>query len=164
MRAALPLRRAFIPVLTAALAAGGLVAAGPGNPATASTTDAAFNSGTGVLGVNYGGYLSKHDVVYNRPNTNPLHGLTVGNGRTGAMVWHENNGLTMQVSGADLSQQSAFAAGRVSLTTTPGLDTGTTTYQQRLSLYDGTLTTRYDADRTVTIMGSPGSEVMGVHV
>ena len=68
--------------------------------------------------VNYGGYLSKHDIVYNKPNTNPLYGLTVGNGQTGAMVWNAN-GLTMQVSGVDLSQQSAFAAGLVNLTTTP---------------------------------------------
>src|SRR5690349_23270883 len=165
MRATLPLRRASVSsLLAAALAAGALVAAGGAGPATASTTDAAFNAATGALDVNYAGYLSKHDVVYNRPNTDALHGLTVGNGRTGAMVWHENNGLTMQVSGVDLSQQSAFAAGRVSLTTTPGLDTGTTTYQQRLSLYDGTLTTRYDGNRTVTILGSPNSEVMGIHV
>ena len=33
------------------------------------------------------------------------------------------------------------------------MDTGYTTFQQRLSLYDGTLTTKYDSNRTVTIMG-----------
>ena len=44
------------------------------------------------------------------------------------------------------------------------MDTGYTTFQQRLSLYDGTLTTKYDNNRTVTIMGSPNSEVMGIHV
>jgi simple sugar transport system permease protein/ribose transport system permease protein len=52
----------------------------PASPAQASPTDAAFNSTTGALNVNYAGYLSKHDIVYNRLNTNPLHGLTVGNG------------------------------------------------------------------------------------
>ncbi|HZM83504.1 MAG TPA: hypothetical protein VFC19_47925, partial [Candidatus Limnocylindrales bacterium] len=120
----------------------------------ASTTDAAFHSGTGVLAVDYAGYLSKHDVVYNSPNTNPLYGLTVGNGRTGAMAWSQN-GLTMQVSGADLAQQSTYAAGLFNLATTPAMDSGYTTFQQRLSLYDGTLTAKYDNNRTVTVMGSP---------
>ncbi|MFF4622734.1 DUF5703 domain-containing protein [Nonomuraea jabiensis] len=132
-------------------------------PALASPADAAFDQSTGALDVDYAGYLSKHDIVHNRPNTNPLYGMTVGNGRTGAMVWSQN-GLTMQTSGVDLSQQSAFAAGPVNLATSPGMDTGYTTFQQRLSLYDGTLTTKYDSNRTVTVMGSPNSEVMGIHV
>jgi alpha-L-fucosidase 2 len=143
-----------------ALAAGLLTLAAP---AVASTTDAAFNTSTGALNVDYAGYLAKHDIVFNRANTNPAYGLTVGNGRTGAMVWNQN-GLTMQVSGADLAEQSAYAAGLVNLYTNPGMDSGYSTYQQRLSLYDGTLTTKYDANRTVTILGSPNSEVMGIHV
>ncbi|MGW2505102.1 glycosyl hydrolase family 95 catalytic domain-containing protein [Streptomyces sp. NPDC001588] len=132
-------------------------------PATAAPTDAAFDSATGALNVDRAAYLSKHDLVYNRPTTNPLHGLTVGNGRTGAMAW-QANGLTMQVSGVDSSQQTAFGAGLLNLSTTPQLESGYSTYQQRLSLYDGTLTTKYDANRTVTVMGVPNSEVMGVHV
>lgn len=148
---------------TAAVLVAGMAAAIPISPASASATDAAFNSGSGVLDVNYAGYLSKHDIVYNKVNTNPAYGLTVGNGRTGAMVWGQN-GLIMQVSGVDLSQQSAFAAGNVGLTTSPAMDSGYTTFQQRLSLYDGTLTTKYDSNRTVTVMGSPDSEVMGIHV
>jgi hypothetical protein len=147
---------------TLALAAG-LVNVVAVAPAIASTSDAAFNGSTGALNVDYASYLAEHDVVYNRTNTNPAYGLTVGNGRTGAMVWNQN-GLTMQVSGADLSEQSAYAAGLVNLYSGPGMDTGYSTYQQRLSLYDGVLTTKYDANRTVTIMGSPNSEVMGIHV
>ncbi|MEV4760682.1 carbohydrate-binding protein [Micromonospora sp. NPDC049559] len=131
--------------------------------AQAAPGDQAFNSATGALNVNYAGYLSKHDVVYNRPNTNPDYGLTVGNGRVGAMVWN-NNGLTMQVSNVDGAEQSAYAAGLVNLYSNPGMDTGYSSYQQRLSLYDGTLTTKYDSNRTVTIMGSPNSEVLGIHV
>ncbi|MDI1465036.1 carbohydrate-binding protein [Catellatospora sp. KI3] len=158
------MRQRTVPrLLAAAVLAAGLLTAAPAGPAAASPTDAAFNSGTGALNVDYAGYLSKHDLVYNKPNTNPLHGLTVGNGRTGAMAWSAN-GLTMQVSGVDLSQQSAFAAGNLNFNTSPSLDSGYTTYQQRLSLYDGTLTTKYDGNRTVTVMGSPNSEVMGVHV
>ncbi|MET0520859.1 MAG: carbohydrate-binding protein, partial [Jiangellaceae bacterium] len=152
------------PLMTAALVLltmGATLAAPPW--AQASTTDSAFNAGTGALNVNYASYLSRHDVVYNSPNTDPIKGLTVGNGRTGAMAWQQN-GLTMQVSGVDLAQQSTYAAGNVNLFSNPQLSTGYTTFQQRLSLYDGTLTTRYDNNRTVTVMGSPNSEVMGIHV
>ncbi|MGW4638340.1 glycosyl hydrolase family 95 catalytic domain-containing protein [Sphaerisporangium sp. NPDC004334] len=143
--------------------AAGLLAGTPAAPAAASTTDAAFDQTAGALNVDYASYLAKHDVVYNRPNTNPLYGLTVGNGRTGAMAWSQN-GLTMQTSGVDLSEQSAYAAGLVNLATTPSMESGYTTFQQRLSLYDGTLVTKYDANRTVTVLGSPNSEVMGIHV
>jgi len=132
-------------------------------PAAASPTDAAFSTGSGTLDVDYASYLSKHDIVYNRPNTNPAHGLTVGNGRTGAMAW-QANGLSMQVSNVDASQQTAFGAGMVNLATSPAMDSGYSTFQQRLSLYDGTLTTKYDNNRTVTVMGQPNSEVMGIHV
>lgn len=150
-------------LLATALLVTSLTVVTPLAPVSASTTDAAFNSGTGALNVNYAGYLSKHDIVYNRINTNALHGLTVGNGRTGAMVWGQN-GMTMQVSGVDLAQQSAYAAGLLNFTTSPAMDSSFSTFQQRLSLYDGVLTTKYDSNRTVTIMGSPNSEVMGIHV
>jgi len=126
-------------------------------------TGEAFSLTRGVLNVDYAKYLAKHDVVFTKPNTNPIIGLTVGNGRTGAMVWSAN-GLTMQVSGVDTSQQTAFSAGMANLATTPAMDAGVTTFQQRLALYDGLLVTKYDANRTVTIMGSPNSEVMGIHV
>ena len=145
--------------IMAVLAAAVLLLTAQAAPAQASPADAAFNRGTGGLNVNYGGYLAKHDIVYHRPNTDPVQGLTVGNGRTGAMAW-EQNGLAMQVSGVDLAQQSTYAAGNVTL----AMDTSHAGYQQRLSLYDGTLTTKYDNNRTVTVLGEAGSEVMGIHV
>ncbi|MFF3443712.1 hypothetical protein [Streptosporangium sp. NPDC002721] len=153
-----PVRLLFMWFLVTCLAAVGLAV-----PAWAAPGDTAFDQAAGALRVDHGSYLSKHDIVYNRPNTNPIQGLTVGNGRTGAMAWNQN-GLTMQVSGVDLSQQSTYAAGLANLSTSPAMDTGYTTFQQRLSLYDGTLTTKYDSNRTVTVMGSPNSEVMGIHV
>ncbi|WP_394837965.1 DUF5010 C-terminal domain-containing protein [Pendulispora rubella] len=128
-----------------------------------AATTHAFDTGAGSLNVDYAGFLSKHDIVYAKANTNPDYGLTVGNGRMGAMVW-SNNGLTMQVSGVDSSEQTAFSAGLVNLSTSPGMDSGYSNFAQRLALYDGVLTTRYDSNRTVTIMGSPNSEVMGIHV
>jgi alpha-L-fucosidase 2 len=127
-----------------------------------STTES-FSPSTGAMDVNYAGYLSQHDVVYNSENTNPLWGQMVGNGRVGAMVWSAN-GITMQVGAVDTSEETAFSGGLLNLYTSPGMDTGYTTYQQRLSLYNGTLTTTYDSNRTVTIMGSPNSELMGIHV
>jgi len=136
---------------------------GGGTSTVDRPTGEAFNPMTGTLNVDYATYMPKEDIVFNKPNTNPLYGLTVGNGHVGAMVWSQN-GLTMQVSGVDTSQQTAFSAGLANLATTPGMDTGYTKFQQRLSLYDGTLTTTYDSDRTVTIFGQPNSEVIGIHV
>ncbi|MCU1675854.1 MAG: hypothetical protein JWM93_612 [Frankiales bacterium] len=137
---------------------------GTSEPAVASNTDQAFNSSTGGINVDRASYLAKHDVVYNGPNANPNYGLTVGNGKVGAMVWNVPGGLNMQVSNVDGAQQSSFAAGNATLTSSPGFDSGYSTYQQRLNLYDGTLTTKYDANRTITIMGNPNSEVLGINV
>jgi alpha-L-fucosidase 2 len=126
-------------------------------------TGQAFDPVKGALNVDYAAYFPKNDIVYNKPNTNPLYGLPLGNGRTGALVWSEN-GLTMQVSGVDLSQQSAYAGGLVSFNTNPALDAGGGAFQQRLASYDGEIVTKYGADRTVTILGAAGSEVIGIHV
>jgi len=129
----------------------------------ASPTSQSFNPKTGALDVNYAAYLSKHDVVFNHPITNPIYGSTLGNGRVGAMVWNKD-GINMQVAGIDASEETAFSAGLVHLYTTPGMDSAYSKFQQRLSLYNGTLTTKYDANRTVTVMGVPNSEVIGIHV
>jgi len=132
--------------------------------AAAGPTSHSFNAATGMMNVDYASYLSKHDVVYNAPNTDPKSGLAVGNGRVGGMVWDAPNGLTMQVQGVDASQEGFASQGLVNLSSNPGLNTGYSAFQQRLNLYDGTLTTKYDANRTVTILGSPNSEVMGIRV
>ena len=131
------------------------------DPSPARAATHAFDTDKGVLAVDYAKYLRKHDIVYNAPNPDPKQGLTVGNGKVGAMVWSQS-GLTMQVGGVDASQQGAFSAGLVNLDTTPGLDAGGGAFQQRLALYDGTLVTKYGSDRTVTIMGAPGAEVLGI--
>jgi hypothetical protein len=141
----------------------GSAGSGPDTSPVDGPSGEAFDPQTGMLNVHYDEYLPKHDIVYNKPNTNPLYGLTVGNGHVGAMVWSDN-GMTMQVANVDASQQTAFSAGLVNLYTTPGMDTGFTSFQQRLALYDGSLITQYDKDRTVTIMGVPNSEVIGIHV
>ncbi|MDB5105122.1 MAG: hypothetical protein JWP91_2811 [Fibrobacteres bacterium] len=123
----------------------------------------AFDQAKGALSVDYARYLSKHDIAFNKPITDPKHAMTVGNGRVGAAVWNAK-GITMQVTGVDASPQTCFSQGQLNLSTLPRMDTGYASFQQVLSLYDGTLTTRYDDNRAVTVMGSPNSEVIGIHV
>lgn len=156
-----PLRKGLLPLLCISMAAS---IAGFAGMASASSTSQSFNTSTGSLNVDYAGYLSKHDVVFNAPVTDPKSGLTVGNGRVGAMVWNSASGLTMQVSGVDASEEGFASQGLVNLNTSPAMDTGYTAFQERLSLYDGLVTTKYDNNRTVTVLGSPNSEVIGIHV
>ncbi|MDP4180687.1 MAG: carbohydrate-binding protein, partial [Bacillota bacterium] len=131
----------------------------------ASSTTHSFNTDTGMLNVDYAGYLSKHDLVFNSPitGTSSTNAVPIANGRVGAQIWN-TNGLTMQVTDVDNSQQTSFSSGLVNLYTNPGMDTGYSRFQQRLNLYDGIATTKYDTNRTVTVMGSPNSEVLGIHV
>ncbi|WP_222430767.1 glycosyl hydrolase family 95 catalytic domain-containing protein [Cohnella terricola] len=157
-------RRAARAAASFVLAATLVLSALPAGIVKASPNGHSFNTGTGTLNVDYASYLSQHDIVYNAPTTEPKSGLTVGNGRVGAMVWNRTGGLTMQVSGVDASQEGFASQGLIDLYTNPGLDASYSSYQQRLNLYDGTVTTKYGSDRTVTIMGSPNSEVIGIHV
>jgi hypothetical protein len=107
-----------------------------------------FDQSQGALAVDYANYLSKHNIVFNTPITSPASGLTIGNGRVGAMVWN-TNGITIQVTGVDASPQTIFSEGWLNLATSPRMDSGYTTFQQTLQLYDGLITTRYDANRLV---------------
>ena len=92
----------------------------PASPAQASPTDAAFNSTTGALNVNYAGYLSKHDIVYNRPEHQPAARPDRRQRPDRRDGVERRTASRCRSSGVDLSQQSAFAAGLVNLTTTPG--------------------------------------------
>jgi hypothetical protein len=146
---------------------GGPVAGSGGRDTRPSVPDgpngSAFDAIQGALNVKYPEFMSKQDIVYGAPNTDPIKALGFGNGKTGAMVWSQN-GLTLQVSGVDLSQQSAFAAGNVALQTTPAIDASASGFEQRLVMYDGTLVTRYGDGRVITMLGAPKSEVLGIHV
>ena len=104
-----------------------------------------FDQTQGVLSVDYGKYLSKSDIVFNKPITNFTNALTVGNGRVGAMVWNVN-GITAQVTGVDASEETCFSEGLLNLSTSPGMDSNYTTFQQSLSLYDGSITAKYDSN------------------
>jgi hypothetical protein len=49
------------------------------------------------------------------------------------MVWDES-GITMQISGVDTSEQTAFSAGLVTFQTSPPLGPGARDFSERLSL------------------------------
>ena len=118
---------------------------------------------TGLLDIDYAGYLSQHDVVYNSPIENAADGATVGNGRMGGMVWNEN-GLTMEVTNVDAAPYTALPSGLINFYTNPEQAPVEGKFQQRLNLYDGTVTTTYGDGLDVTFMGDPDSEVLGIHV
>lgn len=150
--------------LPLALACGMIVSCFAAGTASASPTSHSFNAAAGTLNIDYASYLSKHDLVFNSPISQPKSGVPAGNGRVGAQVWNTAGGLTMQLQGVDASQHGWASQGLVNLYSNPGFDSNYSSYQQRLSLYDGLVTTKYDNNRTITIMGSPNSEVMGIHV
>jgi len=74
---------------------------------SAHAATCSFDQTNGVLAVDYASYLSKHAIVFNKPITDSTSGLTVGNGRVGAVVWN-SNGITMQVTGWMLRSKPAF--------------------------------------------------------
>jgi alpha-L-fucosidase 2 len=128
-----------------------------------SAATQSFDPAKGMLDVDYRSYLSKHHIVYNEPITDSVKGLTIGNGRVGAIIYNKN-GITAQVTGVDASEQTCFSAGLLNLSTTPSLDANYTKMQQYLSLYDGKVIINYDTNRTVTFFGAPNSELLGIHV
>ena len=46
-------------------------------------------------------YLARHDIVYRRPALKPYEGLPVGDGKMGGLLYHEPNGIAMQVNHTD---------------------------------------------------------------
>lgn len=159
-------RRAAACMLAAAVLLSSAVHTGGWSSAAGQAEEAliqSFDPATGRLDVDYASYLQKNDLVFNQPIGDPLQGVMVGNGRVGAQVWNEN-GLSMQISGVDASENGFASQGTVNLYTTPAMDAEEGGFQQRLSMYDGTLTASYGSGSRVTVMGVPGSEALGVHV
>lgn len=132
-------------------------------PVVAWTEAHSFDAKSGTLAVDYAGYLSQHDIVYNSPNAEPSEGLTVGTGKVGAMIWQER-GLKLQVTNVDGSPHTQLSSGVAQLLTEPGPSSADESFRQRLNLYDGVVTTNYGDDRTVTVLGDATSELLGIHV
>lgn len=58
--------------------------------------------GRDLLQVDYASYLSQHDVVYETPPAIGCHGLPIGNGVSGALVWTPPTAVRWELGGSDL--------------------------------------------------------------
>ena len=122
----------------------------------------AYDAQSGRVAVDMGAFLSQHDVVYRALPTRPYpQAMPVANGRVGAMVWQEN-GLTMQVHAVDAAPHSSYSQARVRISSEPKVEVED--FEQRLRLYDGDQTVRYNASVSARLFGVPGTELLGVAV
>ena len=125
------------------------------------TKEHAFDSANGRIDVDYAGFLSKHNLVYNAPIKDPAEGMPVGSGRVGAMVWNEN-GPKMELANVDASPQTAMSEAQVSLQTIPAVSTDK--FQQTLNIYNGNMDINYNDEQMIKVFGVPGTEGFGIHV
>jgi hypothetical protein len=97
----------------------------------------------GVLNVDYARTAeARHRLQLGQHRTR-IYGMTVGNGRVGAMVWSQNRARRCRFGNVDASSRPRFSPGLVNLNTTPALDAGGGAFQQRLALYDGSCRRMY---------------------
>jgi hypothetical protein len=89
--------------------------------------------------VDYAAFLARNDVVYLGPAREGWKGMPLGNGNLGAIVWQPDK-LLLQLNSA-WSGVYGGAIGRLHLSSTPGLLSAAHSYQQRLSLYDASVST-----------------------
>ncbi len=123
-------------------------------------TGVAFN-GTS-LNIDYAAYLAQHDLVYLTPPTKSAQALPLGDGDLGAMLWCPGP-FQLQVQKSDLwadptaktrsgapapaSTWRQLSAGAVSLYGVPALFDAPDRFEQRLSLYSGTMSLRSDTEQ-----------------
>ena len=62
----------------------------------------AFDIKTGEWKINWPGRVSRHDVVYLTPPSDPMQGIALGNGDIGALAWCEDSKLIFAVNKCDL--------------------------------------------------------------
>lgn len=107
--------------------------------------------------------LSHNDVVYLSPAVHEHEAMPVGNGRLCAVVWNQN-GLDLEITSAD-SVWFQNSSGRVRIATRPSLLDNVASFQQRQSLYDGTVQTRCKSgvgEWRSTVLSIPGTDVIAV--
>lgn len=68
----------------------------------------AFDLKTGTWNIPWPERISRHDVVYQTPPDDPLHGLPLGNGEFGALCWFEGSRLYIVLNKSDLWDDAAF--------------------------------------------------------
>lgn len=63
----------------------------------------AFHVESGTWAVQWPGVISRHDVVFESPPSDPMqHGMPLGNGNLGALIWTEESKLVMALNRCDL--------------------------------------------------------------
>ncbi len=127
-----------------------------------SKTGHSFNSKTGYLEVDYKNWISKQDIVYNRPINDPPDAAMFGNGKAGAAVWNKD-GLNLQITAVDASPHSCYSSGYLTFSTVPNL-LDCTSFHQRMNLYDATVTTEIDSNVKITMFGDVDDELLGITV
>jgi hypothetical protein len=77
----------------AALLALAMVGAGP---------ESAFDAQAGSWAIEWPGRVSRHDLVYLSPPTDPMEGIALGNGDTGALIWCDGSRIICAINKCDL--------------------------------------------------------------
>lgn len=70
--------------------------------------NSAFNPKTGDWEIAWPGRVSKHDVVYLSPPSDPMQGIPLGNGDIGVLCWCEDTRIIMAVNKCDLWDDAEF--------------------------------------------------------
>src|SRR5512136_3003405 len=61
-----------------------------------------FDISTGEWEIDWPGRVARHDLVYASPPEDPLQGIPLGNGDTGALAWCEGSRLVFALNKCDL--------------------------------------------------------------
>ena len=68
----------------------------------------AFDPRAGLWQIGWPGRVSKHDVVYLSPPSDPMQGMPIGNGDIGALCWCEDSKIILAVNKCDLWDDAKF--------------------------------------------------------
>ncbi len=129
------------------------------------------------LSVDYPSVMAEQDLVYLRAPHRASEAMPIGDGDLGAALWTPGC-LRLQVQKSDLWRSATaersgepeattqVAAGTLSLFTDPALFKGSAHYEQRLSLYNGTIHIESDADPgacQITAFASATTGIIVIH-
>ena len=67
-----------------------------------------FDPTKGEWSIAYPGRISQHDLVYHSPPHDPMHGIALGNGDVGALVWTDDARLLIALNKCDLWDDATF--------------------------------------------------------
>ena len=70
--------------------------------------ETAFDLNKNEWRISWPGRVSRHDLVYLTPPTDPMQGLPIGNGEVGVLAWCEGSRLIFVVNKSDLWDDAAF--------------------------------------------------------